>query len=146
MTSSDFRTIRRCVLVSAVLALTACATRPAPDFRGRWKPVNQFDDAPVALPLQQSYVYAASPMDRTLKTLLTRWAKASKRTLSYLHSSDFTLYGPVQDVQTTNLEQAVSQLGTAYAPYGAAISVEAGQIIVRHAPQPVTNDHLEAAP
>lgn len=146
MTSLDFRTIRLCVLVSAALATTACATRPAPDFRGRWKPVNQFASTPVALPLQQSYVYAASPMDRTLKALLTRWAKASKRTLSYLHSSDFTLYGPVQDVQTTSLEQAVSQLGTAYAPYGVAISVEAGQIIVRHTQQAVMSDPSEAAP
>ncbi len=129
-----------------MLLLAACATRPAPDFRGRWKPVNQLADAPVAVPLQQAYVYSATPMDKTLKSLLTRWAKASKQTLSYLHSSDFTLYGPVQDIHTTSLDHAVSQLGIAYAPYGALVALEDGQIIVRHMQQAPAADSSEAAP
>ena len=121
------------VVLCLAMVMTACATRPAPNFRGRWKPVNQYADAPVTIPLHQSYVYAASPLDKTLKGLLTRWAQASKRTLSYLHSSDFTLYQPVQDINTASLEQAIAQLSNGYAPYGVAISVEAGQITVRQA-------------
>lgn len=146
MTNLSFRVFRACALCGLVLMMVACATRPAPDFRGRWKPLNQFADTPVALPLSQAYVYSASPMDRTLKSLLTRWARASKHTLSYLHSSDFTLYGPVQDLQTTNLEQAISALNAAYAPYGATLSLEAGQIIVRHSQIPALAESPEARP
>lgn len=85
----------------------------------------------MAIPLAETYEYSAGPMDRTLKTLLTRWARASKRTLSYLHPNDFTLYGPVGDIRTTSLEHAVAQLNHAYASYGVLITVEAGQITVR---------------
>lgn len=146
MINPTSRRVRKFVLLGLVFVLAACATRPAPDFRGRWKPVNQFADAPVALPLHQAYVYSASPMDKTLKTLLTRWSKASKHTLSYLHSSDFTLYGPLQDIQTASLEQAVSQLGTAYAPYGVQIAIEAGQITVRHSQSAAATGPSEVAP
>lgn len=121
------------IVFCLALAVTACGTRPPPNFKGRWKPVNQYAEAPVAIPLYASYVYAASPMDKTLKGLLTRWAQASKRTLSYLHSSDFTLYQPVKDISTTDLDQAITQLNADYAPYGVAISVDAGQIFVRQA-------------
>ena len=146
MTSHLARMMRVCVVSALVLLTVACATRPAPDFRGRWKPMNQFAEAPVELPLQQNYVYSASPMDKTLKALLTRWARASRQTLSYLHSSDFTLYGPVQDVNTTSLGQAISQLDAAYAPYGVAITVEGGQIIVRNAQQATVASPAEATP
>jgi hypothetical protein len=78
-------------------------------------------------------------MDKTLKSLLTRWAQASKRTVSYLHSSDYTLYGAVESIGTTSLEQAVAQLDDAYAGYGVAISVEAGQITVRRREGAVTS-------
>jgi hypothetical protein len=122
-----------------VLALAACATRPAPNFRGRWQPVNRLPDAPVAIPLQESYEFSAGPMDRTLKTLLTRWARGSKRTLSYLHPNDFTLYAPVEGISTTSLEQAVAQLNGAYASYDVLITLEAGQITVRRAQENVAS-------
>lgn len=121
----------RLAVVCLVVLLAACATRPAPNFRGRWKPVNQFAEAPIAIPLYESYVYSAGPMDRTLKTLLTRWAKGSKRTLSYLHSNDYTLYGPVEEINTPSLEQAIAQLNAAYASYGVVISADTRQITVR---------------
>lgn len=123
----------RGVLLGSLIALVACATDPAPNFRGKWREVNRMGDTPVAIPLYDAYVYAAGPMDRTLKGLLTRWAQGSKRTLSYLNSNDYTLYGPVVDINTTSLDQAVGQLNAAYGGYGVAITVEAGQITVRQA-------------
>ena len=127
------------LVVLLSLVVVACATRPAPNFRGRWQPVNQLADAPVAIPLNTSYIYAPAPLDRTLKSMLTRWARDSRMTLSYLHGSDFTLYGPVADISTPSLQQAVSQLNAAYASQGVAISADATQITVRQAgaaPQP----------
>lgn len=125
--------VARCIALALILVFAACATRPAPNFRGRWKPVNRLAEAPVAIPLNESYVYSVGAMDRTLKGLLTRWAQGSKRTLSYLHPNDYTLYTQVAGVNTFSLEQAVAELNAAYAPYQVQITLEAGQITVRNA-------------
>lgn len=82
----------------AALMVAGCATKSAPDFGGRWKPVNRFAVATTEIPLYSSYVYQASPMDGTLKAMLERWAKDSGRTLDYRLNSDFTLYGAVSKI------------------------------------------------
>jgi hypothetical protein len=113
-----------------VLSMAGCVTH-APDISGRWRPVNHFSEAPQSIPLYQNYVFYPSPMDRTLKSMLTRWAKDSKRTLSYLHSSDFTLYRDVADIRTTDLGDAVSRLNSAYSAEGVSITSDDRQIVVR---------------
>ncbi len=113
-----------------VLSKAGCVTH-APDISGRWRPVNHFSEAPQSIPLYQNYVFYPSPMDRTLKSMLTRWAKDSKRTLSYLHSSDFTLYRDVADIRTTDLGDAVSRLNSAYSAEGVSITSDDRQIVVR---------------
>ena len=72
-------------------------------------------------------------MDRTLKSLLERWARDSHMTLDYRHDSDFTLYRPVADVRGNDLQAALGQLGALYAPQQVAIGVEADRIVVRRA-------------
>lgn len=119
------------MLILLVVALSGCATRPAPDFGGRWKAVNRYAVSAEEIPLYQSYVFHSSPMDGTLKTMLTRWANDSKMTLSYLHPSDFTLYGPVAQIQTNDLQQAVSQLTAAYATQQVSVTASNNQIVVR---------------
>lgn len=121
------------VAVAATLILSACAAPRAPNMHGRWRPVNQYAEAPVAIPLQQSYQFQASPMDGTLKTLLSRWAKDLRMNLSYLHPNDYTLYGPVAQIRTADIQQAVGALSDAYAAQGLVVVVESGQIIVRSA-------------
>lgn len=69
-------------------------------------------------------------MDRTLKNMLERWAADSKMTLSYLHPSDFTLYGPVAEIQTNDLYQAISQLNAAYGRQQMTVTATNGQIVV----------------
>ncbi len=119
------------ILLAAALA--GCATRPAPDFGGRWKPVNRFAEVPDEIPLHQSYVFYPSPMDGTLKTMLTRWAQDANLKLDYQHYSDFTLHQGVSQIRTTSLPDAISQLNTAYAGQGVTISRESDQIVVRSA-------------
>lgn len=114
-----------------VLALAACATRSAPNFRGRWQPVNQFAETPREIPLHQPYVYAPLPLDRTLKSMLTRWARDSRMVLSYLHGSDYTLHQPVAHIRTSNLQAALERLNQAYASQGMAISADDSRITVR---------------
>ncbi|MBV6872022.1 MULTISPECIES: TcpQ domain-containing protein [Xanthomonas] len=117
----------------AVFALSSCATKPAADFGGRWRPVNRFAETPMELPLHSSYVYQATPMDGTLKTMLERWAKDSNMTLAYNITSDYTLYSAVAKVDTTSIKQAVEELSAVYAMQGVSVSVVGNQIIVQPA-------------
>lgn len=121
-------------LLTVLMAATAgCATKPAPEYGGRWKAVNHYAEAPQEIPLYQAYLFYPSPMDGTLKTMLERWARDSKMTLSYLHASDFTLHAAVAQIRTNDLGQAVSQLSTAYASQGVSVTTEGNQIVVRSA-------------
>lgn len=117
----------------ATLALAGCGTPPAKDFGGRWKPVNRFQDAPTEIPLAKNYAYYASPMDGTLKSMLTRWAKDSGVLLTYELPSDFTLYKAVSQVQTTDIQDAVTRLNTIYASQDVFITADNRQILVRSA-------------
>lgn len=121
------------LLLAAAVLLAGCATPDAPDLRGRWTPVNTLADAPQAIPLQQNYIYEALPVDGTLKSMLSRWAKDSRLNLSYLHPNDYTLYGPVGQIRTRSLEQAAAALSSAYAGQQLVVVVNRTQIVVRHA-------------
>jgi type IV pilus biogenesis protein CpaD/CtpE len=139
--------VARCLcllLLSAMLA--GCATRPAPDFRGRWKAVNRYAETAQEIPLQQAYSFRASPMDGTLRNMLSRWAKDSKMTLSYLHPSDFTLYAPVARIDTYDLQQAAAQLTTAYAAQRVRVTHSGNQIIVSLADVPASDDASSPSP
>ena len=119
------------LLTAFTLGLTACATSPAPDVAGRWKPVNRYAEVPQEIPLQQAYVFFVSPLDGTLKNTLARWARDSKMTLSYLHSSDFTLHSPVATIRTNSLRDALNQISAAYASQQVNVVAEENQIVVR---------------
>lgn len=117
-------------MLLAIAALAACATPPAKNFGGPWKPVNHFQSTPTEIPLNPAYVYYASPMDETLKTMLARWARDSGRELSYRLSFDVTLYQPVASIHTTDIESALGQLNTIYAAQGVSITAGPRQIEV----------------
>ncbi|MEO6656937.1 MAG: TcpQ domain-containing protein [Arenimonas sp.] len=127
-------------MTASALVLTACATQSAPGLAGQWKPVNRYAEAPQEIPLQQSYVFFVSPLDGTLKNALTRWAKDSKMTLSYLHTSDFTLHAQAADIHSANLRDALDQLSAAYASQRVQIVAEQNQIVVRFAGTTATDE------
>ncbi len=93
--------------------------------------MNRYAADTQEIPLYESYVFHPAPMDGTLKTMLMRWARDSKMSLSYLHSSDFTLHAPVAQIRTGNLQDAVSQLNAAYAGRSIVVSATQSQIVVR---------------
>lgn len=113
----------------AAVAISGCATKPAPDFGGRWKPVNRFDAAPTEIPLYTSYAFQASPMDGTLKAMLERWAADSGMSLDYRLGSDYTLHGGVSRISTTSAQQAVADVTTAYAAQGVYVSIVGNKIV-----------------
>lgn len=117
------------LLVAALLG--GCGTTPAPDFGGRWKPVNRFAESTTAIPLYSSYVFQASPSDGTLKRMLERWAKDTGVKLDYGINTDYTLFSPVAKVSTTNLSEALAVLNSAYSAQGISISNDVSQISVR---------------
>lgn len=133
------------IAVAGALILAGCATKPAPDIGGRWKPVNRFASTTMEIPLYTSYVYQATPMDGTLKTMLERWAKDSGMTLDYRISSDYTLYGAVSTIGTTNPQQAMIDLSSAYAAQGVSVSIVGNQIVVQSAATSVSSVGADAS-
>ena len=115
------------------ILLSACGTTPAPDYRGKWRPINNYSETPIEIPLSSTYIFQASPMDGTLKTMLARWAKDSGMQLDYRFGSDFTLFGPVSQIDTTNIQDAAAQLSAAYAQQGVSVSVVRSSILVQAA-------------
>jgi hypothetical protein len=120
-------------IAGALLALLSCscATSPPPDFAGRWTPVNHYAAAPDRIPLAQPYVYVPTPLDRTLKTMLSRWATDSNRTLQYRIPSDFAIYGPVADIHTSQLQDALVKLNALYREQGVDVELDGDAIVVR---------------
>ncbi|SEM96071.1 hypothetical protein SAMN02800694_2298 [Luteibacter sp. UNCMF331Sha3.1] len=119
-----------CLPVAAAILLVACATPPAKDFGGRWKPVNRYDDATVEIPLALPYTYYAAPMDGTLKTMLTRWSADTGLKLNYKLRSDFTLPKSAASVHTSEARDAATQLSTIFAPQGVSVVVTGSEIVV----------------
>lgn len=120
-------------LAPSLLALAGCAARPAPDFRGRWQPVNRYSETTQEIPLHQAYVFHPAPMDRTLRTMLARWMRDSKMMLVYEHPSDFTLHAPVAQIRTNDLQDALDELNAIYAPQQVSITVADNRVVVRRA-------------
>ncbi|RYZ69673.1 MAG: hypothetical protein EOP91_15075 [Lysobacteraceae bacterium] len=108
--------------------------------RGAGRAVNRYAETAQEIPLQQAYSFRASPMDGTLRNMLSRWAKDSKLSLSYLHPSDFTLYAPVARIDTYDLQQAAAQLTAAYAAQRVQVTHSGNQIIVSLADVPASGD------
>lgn len=128
----------------AVLLLAGCATPSAPDYHGKWKPVNRYAATTTQIPLAKTYVFVATPMDGTLKTMLTRWAKDTGIQLSYNLGADYTLTAPAAQINTSNIHLATSELNKIYALQGISIAVNDWQITVHAAntviSKPVTAD------
>ena len=118
------------IIVVFSSALTGCATPPARDFGGSWKPVNHFDKKTTEIPLAVPYTYYAAPMDGTLKTMLTRWTTDNGMKLQYKLRSDFTLTTAASAIHTSELRDAASQLSGIYAPQGVAVVVDGPDLVV----------------
>ena len=99
-------------------------------------PVNHFDSRVQEIPLYPAYEFYAAPLDRTVKTMLGRWARDSKMTLDYQPGSDFTLYEPVSRIRTTDLRQALAQLSSLYAAGQLDAALVDNTIVVLHSASP----------
>lgn len=117
----------------AFAVLTACGTPPPTDFYGDWRPVNRYHEATAEIPLSPAYLFHATPLDGTLKTMLERWARDTDLDLDYRLGSDFTLHQPVTRIRTADLRTAVAELSAIYAPQGVSVTANDNQILVQPA-------------
>jgi hypothetical protein len=140
--------LKVCVVCALTFAVVACASRPAPGISGHWTPVDRYAQRPQEIPLYPSHEFYAAPLDRTLKTMLARWARDSKLALNYQHGSDFTLFEPVSRIRTPELQQALAQLSALYAEQQVEIALIDGAIVVRRAnsTQPAAADPTAHGP
>lgn len=117
--------------MTLAVTLVACGTTPAPNYGGRWQPMDRL--APEATPilLQRHYVYYVAPVDNTLKGVLERWARDSGVPLDYSAAHDFTLHSVSGHVRADDLGTAVRMMQTAYQSYGLSIRFESGRIAVQ---------------
>jgi hypothetical protein len=120
-------------------ALAGCGTPPPVDFGGQWQPVNRYQAATMEIPLSPAYLFQATPIDGTLKTMLERWAKDSHRQLAYRLGSDFTLHQPAARIRTADLQAAAAELSAIYAPQGVSVVADGAQILAQPAAAPSSN-------
>lgn len=112
------------------LLMSGCRTSPPPEFHGRWHAVNRYPAETRAIPLRPETVFAATPLDGTLKRLLERWAKEAGLVLEYGIDVDYTLHAPVSRLHATSLADAVSGLDALYRAHGVAISMTGDRVVV----------------
>lgn len=113
-----------------LMSMSGCRTSPPPEFHGRWHAVNRYPAETRAIPLRHETVFAATPLDGTLKRLLERWAKEAGVVLEYGIDTDYTLHAPVSRLRAGSLADAVSGLDALYRMHGVAISVTGDRVVV----------------
>lgn len=112
-------------LCGVSLMLPACGIRQAPSFPDKhWKPIHKYSDSVNKIPLRVTRVYAAQAADKTLRTLLQRWASESGTQFVYGAGHDFSLPKDVASIKTTSLVRAVAQLGGVYRTHGVEIFLD----------------------
>lgn len=118
-------------LCACLGALAGCASPQPRDFAGAWRPINQYPATVDRIPLNPTRAFAASPLDATLRGLLTRWAADGRVQLRYLLPYDLTLHQPVANVHSERLVEAVAALDSLYADQRVAVTLVDGNIVVR---------------
>lgn len=127
---SQVRYLKILFPIALLLLLPACKTSPAPEPHGKWYPVNRFPAQTQAIRLSAAYVFYVTPMDGTLKNLLTRWARDSNMQLQYGIDMDYTLHAPAAQIRTSNMSDALAQLSALYRGQGVEIRTSPGLIVV----------------
>lgn len=95
--------------------------------------MNRFSEVPTAIPLRAETAFYVTPLDRTLKGLLERWAHDAGLSLDYRHGSDFTLYRGTAQLRRDDLSSALAELASLYAAQQVEISRDGDRIVVRRA-------------
>lgn len=113
-----------------LVGLVGCASPQPRDFTGAWRPLNRFAAISERVELRAPYVFRATPLDATLKGMLTRWAGDAGVRLDYRLSYDLTLHQPVERVRAERLADALAQLADVFAAQQVGITLAEDRIVV----------------
>lgn len=117
-------------LISVILlANIGCTTNKVPDFPKNWRPMNELAETTQAIPLNKQHVYRVTPLDTTVKELLDRWGEEAKMPVVYNSAYDFTVFKPLLQIQTVNIEEALAQLSQLYEAQNIVFRVQDGVIV-----------------
>lgn len=122
--------ISKSFIAMMLVNVISCSTIPqAPDFPKIWKPLNELSEQPQAITLTKQHIFRVNKLDTTVKELLTRWAEEAKMPLVYDHTHDFTLFKPVLNIQSDDINIALKQLSDLYINQDIAFYVENNVIV-----------------
>lgn len=115
--------------IGTLILMPGCGSHSAPDFPKTWQPMNQLSDQITEIPLIKPHFYEVTRLDTTVKGLLERWGEEAKISVIYDYPSDFTLYKKVQNIRTTELQVALSELSVLYSDRGIIFYLQDGAIM-----------------
>lgn len=116
------------LLLALVAALgCGCATTESSAVRD-WHPVNALASAPQPLSPGPQVRFISTPVDDSLRTLLSRWARESDASLEYRIATDYSLSVDAASIRATSIHAALEALNRIYAAHGLVIGT-AGDVI-----------------
>lgn len=95
---------------------------------GNWRPVNVLDAAPRAIEQAPEVQFIATPIDRSLRSLLTRWAREGNLALEFKIDTDYSLSAKAASIRAGSIHAALEALNQAYADSGVQIGLSSGVI------------------
>lgn len=117
-------------LISMILlANIGCTANEVPDYPKNWRPMNELADTTQVIPLKKQHIYRVTPLDTTVKGLLNRWGEEAKMPVVYNSDYDFTVFKPLLQIQTENIEEALAQLSQLYESQNIVFREQNGVIV-----------------
>ena len=118
-------------LIAICLVSAGCSATRDAALMSQWQPVHQFPAQPTPIYMAHSIEYRVTPVDSTLRLLLSRWAYLSGVRSEYQLSQDWTLHSAAAAVNGSNLESAAASLSRAYAERSIEVVVVNQVLIAR---------------
>ncbi len=119
--------VKLALVSGAAMLVIACSAPQAPDFEGRWKPLNQFEKKIRVIPKTRPYAYEVIQLDTTLASVLERWALDSKVKFKSSCDSDYSLPTSITQLKAPTLEQGIKQVNDIYLQQGVQVGFNSAE-------------------
>ena len=116
-------------LLVVCITHAGCAHRDV-KVTGEWRPANALDATPQPIHDAPTVQYISTPLDPSLRSLLSRWSKQGEVALDYRASSDFSLSVDAANIRATSLEGGITALNRIYIQSGVDIRLEGAVVQV----------------
>ena len=117
------------IVLSFVALLGGCSSVRQRTLMTDWEPVHRYPSQARAIPLAPVVEYRVTPVDATLRLLLSRWAYLTGKTVDYRLPQDWTLHADASNVNATTLDAALRALSFAYRDLGVVLEVSGDRLV-----------------